>query len=562
MKRVIALGKKYFYIVVLLGVFLVLGLFCPPVLYLNDDITMRSILSGSYTGSPDGHAVYMQYPLTALLAALYGMFPAVSWLELFFMLCIWGSMLLLAKEFYSKIAGIVFVVAFCFPLYIYMHYTVVAALVAGTAVFLSCRGKHPRGSIFLLWIAYMIRSQVGLLSLPFVAAALVWRALNLQEKLRTQLLGIGKCVGMLAIGLGIISGINAFCYSSQDWQEYLEYNEARTQLYDYTDYTSTDRYAENYAAYGLTQEQSNILFNYYLMLDNAIDREIIQGLADTITDGMWSDMGAGAVLKNCLEKYYYQVRFRDFPYNIVWVAAYVLLFLGMIMQKKWWQTGFLVTLGAGRSLVWLYLIWKGRYPERVVLSLYIIELLLLLAVGIQLVQYWKKEAVTGGEKVLFGLRRPFLGKLVTIGFVIVCLCFGTYRGKNTWQETQACVKLQQGWMPLKEYCQANPEKNFFVDVFSTTTYADIDYTADFSNMMMIGGWLSGSPLAKGRMEQFGGKDAAEVLYYNKDARLVADISRDMTWLEEYLQERFGDCELVVSNVIYCDWRAIMEYEVR
>ena len=101
-----------------------------------------------------------------------------------------------------------------------------------------------------------------------------------------------------------------------------------------------------------------------------------------------------------------------------------------------------------------------------------------------------------------------------------------------------------------------------MDVFSTTTYADIDYSADFSNMMMIGGWLSGSPLAKGRMEKFGGKDAAEVLYYNEDARLVADISQDMTWLEEYLQDRFGDCELVVSNVIYCDWRAIMEYEVR
>ncbi len=562
MKQLIALGKKYYYIVVLLAVFLVSGILCPPVLYLNDDITMRSILSGAYTGSPDGHAVYMQYPLTAFLAVFYEICPAVSWLELFFMVCIWGSMLLLAKEFHSKIAGIVFAVAFCFPLYIYMHYTVVAALVAGTAVFLLCRGKHPWGSIFLLWISYMIRSQVGLLSLPFAAAALVWRALNQKENLRAQLLWVGKRVGVLAIGLGIISGINAFCYSSEDWKEYLAYNEARTQLYDYTDYTSTDRYAENYAAYGLTQEQSNILFNYYLMLDNSIDKETIQGLADTITHGMWSDMGAGAVLKNCLEKYYYQVRFRDFPYNIIWVAAYVLLLLGMVMQKKWLQTGFLGALGAGRSLVWLYLIWRGRYPERVVLSLYIIELLLLLAIGLQLLQCRKEEMVTGEGKALFGLKKLFLGKMVTIGFVVVCLFFGVYQGKVTWQETQACVKLQQGWMPLKEYCQANPEKNFFVDVFSTTTYADIDYTSDFSNMMMIGGWLSDSPLAKGRMEQFGGRDAAEVLYYNEDARLVADISRDMTWLEEYLQKRFGDCELVVSNVIYCDWRAIMEYEVR
>ena len=45
---------------VFLLLFMVLaGCVVKPVYYLNDDVTMRSIVSGACTGVPDGHAVYM-----------------------------------------------------------------------------------------------------------------------------------------------------------------------------------------------------------------------------------------------------------------------------------------------------------------------------------------------------------------------------------------------------------------------------------------------------------------------------------------------------------------------
>lgn len=68
------------------------ALLAAPVYYLNDDVTMRSILSGACTGVPDGHAVYMKYPLTGLLAVLYRLTGKgrifVPWFDLFLTGCI------------------------------------------------------------------------------------------------------------------------------------------------------------------------------------------------------------------------------------------------------------------------------------------------------------------------------------------------------------------------------------------------------------------------------------------------------------------------------------------
>ena len=45
----------------------------------NDDVAMVTILNGSYTGTPDAHAIFLKYPLSWVIAALYTLLPAVSW---------------------------------------------------------------------------------------------------------------------------------------------------------------------------------------------------------------------------------------------------------------------------------------------------------------------------------------------------------------------------------------------------------------------------------------------------------------------------------------------------
>jgi len=100
-----------------------------PVFYLNDDVTMRSIMSGAYTGTPDAHAVYMKYPLTYLLSLCYRLTDVVPWLEIFFYactaLCGWTILYgIKAKKWNEKLMLIMLAVFTCVPLCFYIHYTI------------------------------------------------------------------------------------------------------------------------------------------------------------------------------------------------------------------------------------------------------------------------------------------------------------------------------------------------------------------------------------------------------------------------------------------------------
>ena len=45
----------------------------------NDDIVMRNIVNGFYTGKPDAHCVFMMYSMGLLLKMLYTLVPRMPW---------------------------------------------------------------------------------------------------------------------------------------------------------------------------------------------------------------------------------------------------------------------------------------------------------------------------------------------------------------------------------------------------------------------------------------------------------------------------------------------------
>ena len=47
----------------------------------NDDVLLRSIVSGTFTGMPDAHLIYIMYPLGLILKALYQLSPNVPWYD-------------------------------------------------------------------------------------------------------------------------------------------------------------------------------------------------------------------------------------------------------------------------------------------------------------------------------------------------------------------------------------------------------------------------------------------------------------------------------------------------
>ena len=72
-----------FAVVCMIGLWIVLAV-CFDFYYdLNDDSAMKDILSGTYTGVPDGHNIQMLYPLGWGIAFLYRICPVIPWYGIF-----------------------------------------------------------------------------------------------------------------------------------------------------------------------------------------------------------------------------------------------------------------------------------------------------------------------------------------------------------------------------------------------------------------------------------------------------------------------------------------------
>lgn len=505
-----------------------------PVFYLNDDVTMRSILSGAYTGTPDGHAIYMQYPLTGGLAFLYDIMPFIPWMDIFFAGCIWACMSLVAVSFKNKWVGILCASVLFLPFFWYMHYTIIAAATAATGMYLICKGEKCLCSLFFVWISYMIRAQVGLLSLPFVCAALCWQVLCVNAPWKQRFLHIFKYAGILLAGFVLIWGIHSVFYENEEWQEYQKFNEERTQLYDYTDFHSNGKYAQEYDEYGMTLEEYNLLYSYNLMLDEKITGQKLQEIGQKIDDSRGMGKDTLVAIKESVYKYYIQCRYHDFPYNYIWIVGICILCAGFLVQKRWSSLIYVFVLEAGRSAVWIYLILQGRFPERVSLSLYLMELLLLLGMGM--------SATVLPRKI----------KKIPVWEISITILLVLNAGFLIWTGMKVDVRnqIQKEWDCLKEYCAGKPENLYFLDVLSSVKYSDRLGEEDSSNLMLLGGWLTKSPLAKERMEKWGGRDAAEVLYNNERAYLVVAADKS-TMVAEYFENRFTDKQLVLKDS--CEW---------
>jgi len=345
--------RKQILIACLAGICLmILSIYCRPVFYLNDDAAMRSILSGSYTGIPDGHAVYMKYPLTGVISIFYRVFKGIPWMELIFLGCIFGILVEINGIFKRKYFGLCVSLLFVFPFFVYMHYTVIAALLAGTAVLLACEDKKDVKVVAFWLLAWMIRSQVAYLSLPFLGVSLLMKLIRYPKEYKRGYLK--DTVKVLCIGGAVFllcSGLNHLCYANAGWKSFLHYNDARTNLYDYTNFLSTDIYEEKFEQYGMNAEEFAILNSYNTILDSTIDQAKMEYVAAAVSKGMLEEQDRAAWLKESVKRYYYCVRYPDNIYVVLWLAMVLFLAAVLLVLKKWWGVLLLAVLECGRSSI-------------------------------------------------------------------------------------------------------------------------------------------------------------------------------------------------------------------
>lgn len=179
--------------------------------FINDDIAMRDIVSGAYTGSPDTHIIFILRPIAVLLQRLFVWHPAVDWYALWMTgchgLCLFVLLILAARWAAVPGAGggfgdynrrrrpalparvwcaipaaVAVFLALDAHALVMIQFTTVAAVLCWTAVAVLLVPHRvfcpmPRTVLAgaLLLLSYNTRPNVCLLSLPFVAAAVWWQ---------------------------------------------------------------------------------------------------------------------------------------------------------------------------------------------------------------------------------------------------------------------------------------------------------------------------------------------------------------------------------------------------
>ena len=554
---------------------------------LNDDTMMRDILAGVYSGVPDGHNMQMLYPLGAFLALCYGLCRTIPWYGLFLCLCQFGSCYLVGLRLCAlfrtkrgKLLSLLALVLFQWGIWmthmVNIQYTITCAMLSAAAVFwflttpkdLSIKefvSKNLPG-ILLGILAYQLRTEMLLLMLPFIGFALLvhwW-----EEK---PFFAIGKVkkygavFGLMLLGMVLSQMMDLAAYGSEEWKDFRLFFDARTTIYDfYPEVITQDAYSDDLQALGVSPAQQELLRNYNFGLDEEIDTQMLTRIADYAVDAVGGAKDWGAIFKEKLFLYRYRTfHAGDAPYNLMVILGYaVYIISAVILYKEERQhdarkaaakllnsgTGILL-LALLRSALWLFILLRGRDPERITHSLYLIEFVLLAAMIL------RQSQESGGR-----CQARFLRGCITLFLVLaagrLAVSLPAVRADQDRRET-----VNQDWYAIDGYCRAREENFYFEDVYSTVAFsgklfAEGDNTR--ANYDIAGGWMCKSPLYREKLSHYGIGEADEALAGGDGVYFIMsdaeERERGLTWLQDHYAEKGIAVEVLEQDRIGENYR--------
>ena len=559
----------------------------------NDDIYIKNILSGVYTGTPESHNIQMHYPISLFLSLLYRIAGGLPVYGLFLCACHYGAAFLifarsakLMKKTWSKVLVVALeTVVFGGLLLaelVFMQYTVTCSLLAAAATFRFYTTERDLNvkefiraniaNILLVVLAFLVRSEMLLLLLPMICVAGVFKWFT--EKPVCTKVNAAKyfsVIGLILAGIVLGQAVHMLAYSSAEWKTFTEFFDERTRLYDYQ---FNPPYEENQAFYesiGLLESEQELLENYNFGLDEDIDSDILKQTADYAVTLKGEGTSFIGQFKVAFSDYKYKLTHEvDYPWNVFVLAGYALLILLAWKNKSYayiWKIPFLFFIRTG---LWMYIMMGNRYPARITHSLYFMELVILAAV---LLEECKKEYQKGQEK--FAAAPVVVKNWQSASFtILVLLVFGifgmqsfSYHAGQVAAESVRRDYVNREIDALTAYCSQNKENFYFVDVYSSVSavfpetgqsveysekaFEDVDNS--LSNYDLMGGWVVKSPLTAKKLKNFSMESADGVsamewgLLDSEQVYVIIKTEKNMDWLTTYFAEK-RDRQVVAEAV--------------
>lgn len=600
---------------------------------LNDDVLIRDILSGVYTGESEALTAQLLWPLSALLAGLYRVLPGVPVFGAFLWLCQAGSIFLILKRSLDAVSGSAapgkiraagtssvggslkklclslletLLIAACLLYHlVFVQYTVTAGLLATAAIFtfLTVRERESERAVtfwlrclpaaLLFWLAFCLRSEMGLLLLPLAGVGGIWkwaaRAMRgpvFTGRNAASFLGL---FGLILAGVLACFGADRLACWDPEWQEFEALFDARTQVYDFYDASlrSFEENREFYEGLGLTEAQCELLVNYNYGADDAIDAQVMERIA------AYGRKTRGAFMHSLSEGVWLYVQRLKNNRSIVpddqlpWLAlegglAALLLAAAFVRwraarkQKRQERDGGngrerkernacgilwkLLLLGAVRSGLWMYLILRERVPERISHPLYFCELVMLAWLFLDTVCGMRQ--ISGQQSSGWQTSGPegLPVRVIRIAALVLSLAAVVIWLPQEAERTDAeYARREQGnAVNLAALSRYRQENLYLADVMSTVDFSEKLFTEKIrpGNYDLLGGWMCKSPHSEKKLAAFGYESMGQAVLSGENVRFVGEADTDWSWLTELLAEHSGNGELVLEEEITAEGRSL------
>lgn len=520
---------------------------------LNDDVLIKDVLSGVYSGSPSGYTMQLLYPLGFVLSVLYRAL-SLPVFGIFLVLCQFGAVWAVGYQSAEccrtrkgKAAALVSEAILWISVFgmhlVYIQYTVTAGMLAAAALFWILTAKRRRWfALVLYWLAFCLRTEIALLLLPLACVAGLCALVREWKKERAAVRYF-SLFGILILGMGALYAADAAAYSAPEWKQFRQFFDDRTALYDYR-LDFVEQYEENRAVYeklGISQERQQLLANYNFGADDEMDAAMMHRLAQEASAAQEkSDFKKAlsvAVWRLAHENWFGK---GDVPFNLLWLGMGILLCIFFCMKRRFGRIWQPLLGGACGTALWLYLLLQGRMVERVTHPLYLAQILLF--AGMLFAESRAADAVklrtADTEAWSLGLAA---GMCAITGFA--CL-----PGAVSGIEAEAARREEVNAVneAVMDYCRAHPKTLYLEDVYSTVTYSEklmTDRDKPF-NYDLMGGWLVKSPLTSRKLSAFGFSSMGEAVRAGEGVNILAEEGSDMSWLKEFFTDTGVEAELL------------------
>jgi hypothetical protein len=394
----VAIGVNLFFLIWVFA-------FCDVKYEVSDDFIMENIVSGSYTGIPNPHMMFVNIVLGRILALLYGLNSQISW---FFILHYFVNFLsftivtyILEKKlnrFLGVIISIIFISIYSNDVYLLMQFTKTATLAIMTGIVLCFHclfsSEEKIRYIFLglimVILGTLIRFSCIFLVAPFLFFIFIKEFMFEKHQFKKKITMVYLLISILLVSL-LLNSYDKYEYNKkEDYLYYREYSAVRSQIVDYTTYPY-EEIKSQLNDLEFSENDYDMILQWNFVDDNYFTLTKLQQISQVLNQKRKADSLTFHQIMNIIKLRKLET------YPIVW--GYLLISTYMLLKNK--RQKYLIL---GVSLIIMALIYSfaymGRILYRIEYSIFVCGAITLLYIA-DLNLRKKKNLILGAILILF-----------------------------------------------------------------------------------------------------------------------------------------------------------------